>query len=775
MPQDDASPNATPLAEALHDIATALLSTLDLDEVLDRILQRVGRVVPHQSASIMLIEEGVARMVARRRENGEGLTPALAALRIKVAETPDLREMVQTGRPSLIPDVREHAGWVPVPGSEWVRSHAAAPIRLEGQTIGFLQVNSATPGFYTTEHAERLMAMADGIALAIRNAQLYEQARRRAADLEALYQLALEISTQLELNAVLEAIVESSLQMMHVRAGGIYLYRPEEDVLEWAISAGRGIAPPGVKLKRGEGLAGKAWERGEALSVDNYSEWEGHSEQYRDYFPIHAVAAVPIVWRGQFLGAISVVAEDDQRTFSAEDMRLLSLLAAQAAVAIQNATLYAQSQERAQRLEVLARIARLGTADLDMEQLLQALADTAALVIGGSGCYITRWDPEHKLAYPLAAYGPMREKYQQDQPRPGEVTLTESVLKAGHTLVVEDVRNTPYLSREIAERYPTHSMIALPLRVGEEFLGALLIGFDQPHRFSADEIAWAEQAAELIALVIARARTHAELEQRVEERTKELQQAHAHLLEMSRIKDTIISSVSHELRTPLTALKLYHQLLAESPPEQHGEYLAPLRHATERLERLIEDLLTASRTGQAELRLETISLEVNQLMEQLVSDFQPLAMRRGLTLSFEAATTPYWVQGDPHLLEQALSVLLANALNYTPSGGWVKVAVRTHHDEGRSWVGLSVSDNGPGISPEELPHLFERFFRGRAGRESGLPGMGLGLANAQQIAHLHGGRLEAQSTGIAGQGATFTLWLPFPSAGSPAAPPDSPP
>lgn len=769
MPQPDAS-----LAEVLHDITIALASTLDLGEVLERVLQHVGRVVPHQSVSVMLIEEGVARMVGRRRENGEGLTPELAALRIKVADVSDLREMAETGRPSLIPDVREYPAWIPLPGSEWVRSHIAAPIRLEGQTIGFLQVNSATPGFYTAEHVERLMTLADGVALAIRNAQLYEQARRRAADLETLYHLALEISTQLELDAALKAIVESSMKMMRVRAGGIYLYRPDEDVLEWVVSAGRGIAPPGMRLKRGEGLSGKVWERGEAMSVDNYSEWQGRSEQYRAYFPLRAVAAAPIVWRGQFLGVVNVVAEDDQRTFSEEDMRLLSLLAAQAAVAIQNANLYAQSQERAQRLEVLTRIARLGTAIADVEALAQALADTAALIIGGDGCYITRWDPEQRLAYPLAAYGPMREKYQQDQPRPGEVTLTESVLIAGHPLVVEDVRNTPYLSREIAERYPTHSMVALPLRVGGEFLGALLIGYNQPHRFSAEEVAWAEQAADLIALALARARTHAELEQRVEERTRELQQAHADLLRLSRAKDEFVANISHELRTPLTALKLYHQLLAETPPEEHGEYLPALHHATERLGRLIEDLLTASRTGQAELRLEAAPLEVGQMVARLVDDFRPLAAQRGLTLGFEAAPTPYWVQGDHHLLEQALSALLANALNYTPASGWVKVSVQARHEEGHGWVGVSVSDNGPGIPPAELPHLFERFFRGSAGRESGLPGMGLGLANAQQIAHLHGGWLEVQSTGISGEGATFTLWLPLQSVGSPAAVPDSP-
>jgi two-component system sensor histidine kinase BaeS len=114
---------------------------------------------------------------------------------------------------------------------------------------------------------------------------------------------------------------------------------------------------------------------------------------------------------------------------------------------------------------------------------------------------------------------------------------------------------------------------------------------------------------------------------------------------------------------------------------------------------------------------------------------------------------------DDTTIEQALSNLLTNALNYTPKGGEVTVRTMSRRRENRDWVGFSVRDNGPGINEEDLPHLFDRFYRGQAGLQSGAPGTGLGLSIVKQVVEHHGGRIEvANSTN--GHGAVFTVWLP---------------
>ena len=168
------------LAEALRDTAAALNTTLRLDEVLDRILMNIGRVVPVDAVNIMLVETGVARIARSQGYTGDHIQQALTDLRLEVACVPTFRRMAETGQPLIIPDVQSQPGWVAVPGTDWIRSYAAAPIRSRGETIGFLNLDSAIPDFFTLAHAERLQAFVDQAAIAIENARLYAEVQKKA-------------------------------------------------------------------------------------------------------------------------------------------------------------------------------------------------------------------------------------------------------------------------------------------------------------------------------------------------------------------------------------------------------------------------------------------------------------------------------------------------------------------------------------------------------------------------------------------------------------------
>jgi PAS domain S-box-containing protein len=172
------------LAEALSDAAAVINSTLDIDHVLRSILAGVERVLPHDAANIMLAEEGVVHVAAHRGYAKRGLDVWIEHLHWPLAGLVGVRYMIETGKPLAIPDVRAYSGWVPIPESEWIRSFASAPIFAEGQVIGCLNLDSATVGFYTQAHAERLQAFANQASVAIRNARLYDAVQRHAADLE---------------------------------------------------------------------------------------------------------------------------------------------------------------------------------------------------------------------------------------------------------------------------------------------------------------------------------------------------------------------------------------------------------------------------------------------------------------------------------------------------------------------------------------------------------------------------------------------------------------
>lgn len=165
------------LAEALRDTAAAINRTLQFEEVLHEILENVGRVTPHDAANIMLIEEAYAHVARARGFENYGLADWIMGLRLKLAPDNNLGRMAASGEPLLIPHTRSHPGWMDIPQTRWVQSYLGAPIRWQGQTIGFVNLDSATPGFFTPAHAERLKAFTDQAAIAIENARLYRAAQ----------------------------------------------------------------------------------------------------------------------------------------------------------------------------------------------------------------------------------------------------------------------------------------------------------------------------------------------------------------------------------------------------------------------------------------------------------------------------------------------------------------------------------------------------------------------------------------------------------------------
>jgi PAS domain S-box-containing protein len=175
----DAEREQRNLAEALSDIAALLNSTLNLDSVLDRILSEIGRVVPHDSATITLADQNADWQV-RSQASERGLQE-MGEIQPYLDQMPTLRLMVTTREPVIITDTHHSDLWVTRPHLNWVRSYLGAPIQLEGEVIGFIHLNSAHPGFFSSTHAERLEAFTDQAAIAIQNARLYEQAQALAA------------------------------------------------------------------------------------------------------------------------------------------------------------------------------------------------------------------------------------------------------------------------------------------------------------------------------------------------------------------------------------------------------------------------------------------------------------------------------------------------------------------------------------------------------------------------------------------------------------------
>jgi signal transduction histidine kinase len=168
------------LTEALRDTIATMSSTLDLNRVLDQILDTVGRVTPYDGANVLFVESDLVHVVRQRGYVEKGQEKDWLNQRIPLTKLAVLQQMIDIGKPLAIPDTSASSMWIGFPGLEWIHSNVVAPIRLKDKVLGFLSLDSATPGFFTQIHAERLQTFADQAAIAIQNARLYDRAKRAA-------------------------------------------------------------------------------------------------------------------------------------------------------------------------------------------------------------------------------------------------------------------------------------------------------------------------------------------------------------------------------------------------------------------------------------------------------------------------------------------------------------------------------------------------------------------------------------------------------------------
>lgn len=229
--------------------------------------------------------------------------------------------------------------------------------------------------------------------------------------------------------------------------------------------------------------------------------------------------------------------------------------------------------------------------------------------------------------------------------------------------------------------------------------------------------------------------------------------------ELDRLKDQFITNISHDLRTPITNISLYLDLLEDAQYDRRERLLGVLKEQSHLLRSMVEDVLTLYRlTSQEPKEDDFREVDLNPLVEQVVAAHRPVAETAGLRLIFEPCVDLLPVRGDPKKLARAFTNLISNAVRYTPEGE-VRVGIYPWDD----LVCLEVRDTGIGIEAQDLPHIFERFYRGRHVGESDSIGTGLGLAIVKDVIDLHGGSIDVESE--PGKGSVFRLCLPMCGSG----------
>ena len=285
-------------------------------------------------------------------------------------------------------------------------------------------------------------------------------------------------------------------------------------------------------------------------------------------------------------------------------------------------------------------------------------------------------------------------------------------------------------------------------------LGQALMDLKMLDRDTLDQVV----TEQLIQLRSALQASHRTLEQRVKERTADLNYALEKLSELSQMKANFVANISHELRTPLTHVKGYLELLIT---ESLGAISTEQRHAiqvsqksTARLESLIEDLIMFSLATRGEMSMKLGKVDIRRIVSLTAASAANKAEERGVQVLVSAEDTVPVVQADPEKIGWVLNQLLDNGIKFTPSGGSVEIILK---ESGSNLVDISMTDTGIGIPPGRLQEIFEPFHQLDASSTRSYGGTGLGLSLVRQIVEAHGSMLDVRS--VAGQGSTFKFSL----------------
>ena len=341
------------LAEALADTAATITSTLNLDDVFDKILQNVGKVVPHDTANIALVENGTLNFVRSKGYEKFGTEEIVPLIKCKVDEIPNLKMMSKTGRASLDPDTNANPEWDrTIPGSDWIKSYIGAPIFSKGQLLGFINLDSAVPNFFNEEHLPRLEAFANQAAVAIENAQLFEDVSNSANEMAILYEVGLAVTSGLGLEETIRTLFDQLKRVAVINLFYIALLNQTNEEITFFMYDGKGnqivFKPALEKIK--SSLTYFAINNGKTINIpDARNKESGFLEVDLLKIPGHderSVLGIPLYLRNESIGALFMRA-DKPNAYNPDQIRLVETIANQASIAMDNAQLFEKIQDMA--------------------------------------------------------------------------------------------------------------------------------------------------------------------------------------------------------------------------------------------------------------------------------------------------------------------------------------------------------------------------------------------------------------------------------------------
>jgi GAF domain-containing protein len=730
------------IADTLRDVSSTLTSVLALDQITDLILEQLQRVVPYDTAALLL-RDGDRVSITATRGFSKAVETQLRSASFSLAKDENMKLIVETRRPVVVEDAQKAPDFVPIEGTEHIHGWIGAPLLIDEEVIGLLTVDSSIVGAYSEDDAQLTFALASLAAQAIRNGRLFEEVRRFAAELEqrviertaalaeanaqlsaekerlqAVHAITLELSESLDLEETLTKSLGLASKALGVDRGSIMLRDQQSKTLICrAVLTAEGdvrstLIPIG--FNRGPGLVGWVIEHQEAINVPDVrrdKRWlreEGRADEVR------SVVAIPLKTKDETLGVL-MLTSPKVNYFTEAQTQLMTTIANEIAIVIHNAELYSFITEQGLRLADLLDNQREETSK--SQAILQSVTEGVIVLDEQERVVLFNPSAEQVLNIPAAFALHQPLSHLKNYSEQGAFTQQAELIYNG---LHEGLRALDESGK------PHNRMLDLPLP-------ARSIAMNFAPVIRPDGIRHGSVAV-------------------LRDVTREI--------EADRAKRDFISSVSHELRTPLTSIKGYVDLLLLGAAGPLGEgqqsFLSVVKNNANRLMDLINDILEIGRIDADKIRLNFESIAMGDIFQDVLQTMHAEIERKSTTVKVDVEPDLPQIPADVRRVTQVVLNLVSNAVKYTYPGAQVVLRAFINPAE---LLQVDIEDNGVGISPEQQQHLFRRFYRADNPLRDEVGGTGLGLSIAKSFVELHGGEMWVRSE--SGKGSTFSFMLPL--------------
>ena len=741
-------------ASLLNVVARQANTILTPEHLLPAVAQAIQEHFDYDSAIVMLVDPG-NEVLTIAGKSGMGADIIPEDFRQSVNEG-IIGWVARHGEPMLVNDTHEDEHYyAPFPDRFRAGSELAVPLKIEGETVGVLDVQHRETTGFDELSVTTAQTLAEQVAIALQNARLYDEAQRRVQELTALRNIDIALTSTLSLDEVLERIHRQISRVIPTVTFYVGIYDDSQEALHIpvVVDQGRRLAPVTLEIDEGGGFAGWVVAHGKPLWIDDW-------EQERDTLPVEGIPrgtptrslmVLPLVSKGKTVGVISAQSYEPY-AFDQHHRRLFSAAAGQVAIAVENAKLFEQTKRQLTETRLLQQIMQAAAAHLNFDKVLERTVGALHRMLGlehlsfaipdedGTSLHI---HPSH------IGYSPPLT----DTTVPLEGSTIGRAYRTGKSQLVTDSQETLY---KFDDSRGTRSKISMPVKIGDRVIAVLNAESSQANAFGEENLRLLQAVAAQLGVVLENTRLY----EKLQEQKDELSEAFETLSEVDRLRTELVQNVSHELRTPFSLVQGYIDLMLEGDlgplVEEQRQALGIIRSRIGTLKTLFRDLAMldeVSRRGTS-----STPTSMGDAVRSALNDFRPLAERADIRFQEELPERLTPVQADKEQLIQVFAHLIDNAIKFSPDGGLVTIRGWEEHREGVPQSCVSIADQGIGIEPEHLVDIFERFYQvdGGAGRRFG--GMGVGLALVREIVEAHAGHVEVEST--PNEGSTFTVRLP---------------